>query len=120
MAQALGIVSFIWGGVKFAVASGASYKPGGLVAKRVVTGNTVNYANEGMASEISVSFPLVKGMSIAGVKALSGSEAQFQCDSGQTFIMSPATLDGDVNVKGGAGNNVSIKLFGPEAQELVK
>ncbi|OYV40415.1 MAG: hypothetical protein B7Z80_04630 [Rhodospirillales bacterium 20-64-7] len=120
MAQTLGIVNLIWGGQKFAVANGATFKPGGLVAKRVVHGNKVDYANEGTASEISASFPLPNGMSIVGLKALSGSEAQFQCDSGQTFIITEATLDGDVAVKGGAGNNVSIKLFGAEAQELVK
>jgi len=118
-ALSLGIVDIVWGGVKLSVATGATLSPGGIVGKSVVAGRQVTEAGEFMPMKASASFPLTQGMSIAALRALNGSEMQFKCDSGQTYTSPSAFIEGDISIKGGAGNNVSVKWTGQEAVELI-
>ncbi len=120
VAQSLGNVTLIWGGTTLNVdAKSSSFTIGGLVAKPVIAGQQVTQAQDFVAPMVKASFPLLKGMSITGLRALNGSELQVQCDTGQTYTVTGAFIVGDPQVKGGQGNNVSISWSGQSASEVV-
>jgi hypothetical protein len=119
-AQALGILSLIWGGTKLNVESkSSSFSPGGLINATQVAGKEITFSQSFVASSVKASFPLKAGMSLATLKSYNNSELQVQCDSGQTYTISGAVIIKDTMVKGGAGNNVSLEWSGQPATEVV-
>jgi hypothetical protein len=119
VSQSLGIIDLLWGGMKLSVDKGATFMTGGLISTVVIAGRSVTNSQQYMAAKVTASFPLTKGMSIASLKALNGTEMQVICDTGQTYTINGAFLTKDPTVKGGPGNNVSAEWGGPEAQEVL-
>jgi hypothetical protein len=119
-AQSLGILKATWGSQPLAIDTKSSkFTLGGPVYTAVVAGTQITQAQGYMAPDIMMAFPLNKGMSIASLKALNGQTLVLTADSGQTYTFNGAFIVGDVNTKAGAGSNVSVKMSGQAALEVV-
>ncbi len=119
-ATSLGVIKLVWGGTTINVDSkAASFNRGGLVATAVVAGNQISQSLNTVAPKVTAKFPLLKGMSIDGLKALNGSELQIECDTGQKYVMNGAFLVGDPKITGGPGSNVSADWSGQPALEVL-
>lgn len=119
MAQSLGVVEVVWAGVKFPCEKGASFRQGGLINKSVTAGAQVSRSQEMMPSKVQCSTPFMTGMSIEAILATPEGELQFQCDTGQTFVIASAFLVDQVEVSGGEGGKLTLTWEGGKAEELV-
>lgn len=118
--QSLGVLAVNWGGTRIDVdAKASSFSLGGTVSTPVVAGNKIYQSLSTVPPMVDLKFPLVKGQSITALRALNGTEMQIECDSGQTYILPSATIQGDLKVTGGAGSNVAGKWSGSPASEVI-
>lgn len=119
MTQSLGVVDFLWNGVKYPAEKGATFKQGGLINKTVYAGRQVFNSQEPMAAEVKVSTPYLAGTSIATIMAAQPAELQFVCDTGQTYVMPNAFIVGQVEITGGEGGKMTITFNANAAEELL-
>ncbi len=110
MAQTLGLVSIIWRGAKIKIeGNDAQATLGGLVQKRVITGQQVDYANEMEASEVTATTVVERGASIMALYAPGQGELQVQCDTGQTYTWPDAFLEDPAKFSAGKGGKLKLK-----------
>jgi len=119
-AQSLGILKATWGSQPLSIdTKSSSFSLGGPVYTAVVAGTQITQSQMTAAPAVDMSFPLTKGMSLAGLKALNGQTLVLTADTGQTYTITGAFIVGDPKVKAGAGSNVSVKMSGQAALEVV-
>lgn len=120
MSQALGVIYIVWGGQRIDVdEKGSSFNRGGRVATSVQAGALTAQAYKYVPSKVKAKFPLLAGVSLDALTALNGSELQIHCDSGQTYIIASAAIQGDPQITGGAGGNVTMEWGGEAATEVL-
>ncbi len=118
MTQSLGVVDFMWAGVKYPAEKGATFKQGGLVNKTVYAGRQAFNSQEPMAAEVKVSTPFLGSTSINAIMAAQPAELQFITDTGQTYVMANAYIVGQIEITGGEGGKMTITFNANEAEEL--
>ncbi len=119
MAQALGLVSVVWNGVKLAVEKGSTFEQGGLMQKPIITGQQIDFANEMKQGKASATMRLLRGATLSASWAVQQGELQMQCDTGQTFVAPDAFLTNTPNFNAGEGGKVKLEWAFGVAQELV-
>lgn len=119
-AQSLGVVYLVWGGQRIDVEEkSTSFSRGGRVAKAVQAGAKTTQSYAYMPSKVTAKFPLLGGMTLDGLTALNGTELQVQCDTGQTYTIAEAVIQGDPKISGGQSANVSVEWGGGPAVEVI-
>ncbi len=120
MSQSLGVIYLVWGGTRIDVdEKSSSFNRGGRVAKAVQAGSKTSQSYSYVPSEVTAKFPLLAGMSLDALIALNGDELQVHCDTGQTYTIPSAVIQGDPKIAGGSGSNISMKWGGEPAQEVL-
>jgi hypothetical protein len=119
MAQILGIIECIWGGVALNIKPGGTFKIGGLVNTAVVFGTQVGRAQKMMESEIAVKVVIEAGDRITDVFGASlEQELQIRCDTGQTFVWESAFRKDILSVTSGDNSEVDVNFAAGAPMEL--
>ena len=120
MAQTLGIVTLTWQGTKIKVNQGSEVRFGGLEAKPVVTGTSIDYANEMKDGQVNATSVLTRGQQLLPIWALGAGELQVQCDTGQSYIWPDAVLSNTGNFNAnGKGGAVKLQFIVGVPQEVL-
>ncbi len=119
MAQTLGLITVIWNGVNVPIEKGGTVTLGGLVQKAVITGTTVDYANEMEASEVKVTSRVRRGDALLTMFAAGTGELQVQADTGQTYVWPDAFLDQLLRFTGDDGGKLSLGWKAGIPQEIL-
>lgn len=117
--QSLGVVNVSWNGVKFPCEKGATFRQGGLVNKAMTAGSQVFFNQEPMPSRVQCSTPFLSSTSIAKIKSPRTAELQFECDTGQRYVIANAFLVEQPEITGGEGGRMTLTWEGNEAEELM-
>lgn len=120
--QALGVVSVVMGGQTRYPDTGAKYTHGGLISKGQMVGANFIYSNTYAKSAFTGSFPFLTGKSLETIKGYFPGEFQVTCDTGQTYVMDSAILEGELTFTSGtgaAGGKFSLSVSGPPASEVL-
>ncbi len=119
MAQTLGLINVIWRGQKLSIEKGGTVKLGGLLQKKVITGQQVDYANEMTASEVNVTARVQRGTSIIALFAPGQGELQVECDTGQTYTWPDAFIADQPSFTAGDGGKLKVKWEAGAATEVL-
>jgi hypothetical protein len=118
--QVLGIVDIVWRGRNIPVEKGAKFRPGGIKNNAVTYGRKVGRAQEFQGSSATATTNLEKGQRLGNLLDPGEDELQVVCDTGQTFVVRDAFLEGDIpEVTGGEGGKIELKWAGPAATEIL-
>lgn len=102
--QVVGIIDLVWNGRKIEVEKGATFTHGGLMNEAVEVGRSTHRAQSYQSSEVKGTTVLKRGQRWRDIWTTEEGELQVACDSGQTFIIKDAFLEGDIpEIKGGEG-----------------
>lgn len=116
--QTLGIVDIVWRNQKIPVEKGAKFRVGGIKQNAVVTGRRADYAQEFQQSEVTATTRLARGQSFKALYGAGEGELQVLCDTGQTYVMSDAFLEGDrPEITGGEGGKIELRWVAGEPEE---
>ncbi len=120
MTQVLGIVDIVWKGTNIPVEKGGKFRIGGIKNTAVTYGRKVGRAQEYQGSEVSVTTNLEKGQSLTALLNPGEGELQVRCDTGQTYVLYDAFLEGDLpEVTGGEGGKIPLKWAGGTPEEIL-
>lgn len=117
--QTLGIIDIAWRGQNLPCEKGATLKDGGFKQNTVITGRTVNFAQEFQAGEVKATVALGRGQSFAGLFTPGQGELQAICDTGQTLVWPDAFLQEPPQATGGEGGKIELTWIVGKAQELL-
>ena len=117
--QVLGIIDAVWKGSKIDCEKGSSFKLGGLKQVVVVTGQSVDYANELEASDVKVITVLRRGQSLVGLFSAGAGELQILCDTGQSYVWADAFVTNLAEATSGEGGKITMMFGGSSPQELL-
>lgn len=120
MTQVVGIVDIVWNGRMIPVEKGATIRPGGIKNTAVTYGRKVGRAQEFQGSEVNAVTNLERGQRATSLFDENEGELQVVCDTGQTFVISDAFLEGDrPQITGGEGGKIPLKWMGSAAEEIL-
>ncbi|MCY1666243.1 phage tail tube protein [Rhizobium sp. SL86] len=120
MTQVLGIIDIVWRGRTIPVEKGATIRLGGIKNTGVTYGRTVGRAGEFQGSEVNATTNLQRGQRATDLFDETEGELQVRCDTGQTFVINDAFLEGDRPViTGGEGGKIPLKWMGGVAEEIL-
>lgn len=119
MTQVLGIIDIVWRGRNIPVEKGAKIRIGGIKNNAVTYGRKVGRAQEYQGSEVTATTNLEKGQRLTNLLDPGEGELQVICDTGQTFVMKDAFLDGDrPEATGGEGGKIELKWAASTPEEI--
>ncbi|TXH32524.1 MAG: phage tail protein [Rhodospirillaceae bacterium] len=116
--QFLGRATVRWNGNVIETNSGASLDIGGVGRDTIITGTRVGFAEKTMPAILSCETSLEPDMSLDELRNIDDATVQFECDTGQTYVIRNAFLTDTPVVKDGAGGNVTLNFSGPPAEEI--
>lgn len=120
MTQLLGIVDIVWRGRTLPVEKGATIRLGGMKNTGVTYGRKVGRAQEFQGTEVNATTNLERGQRATDLLLETEGELQVVCDTGQTFVIGDAFLEGDRPViTGGEGGKIQLKWMGGAAEEIL-
>ena len=120
MTQVLGIVDIVWRGRNIPVEKGAKIRTGGMKNNAVTYGRKVARAQEFQGSEVTATTNLEKGQRLTNLLNPGEGELQVICDTGQTFVIKDAFLEGDrPEATGGEGGKLELKWAGSSPEEIL-
>ncbi len=119
MAQTLGLITVIWKGVNIPVEKGGTVTLGGLLQKEVITGTTVDYANEMHASEVQCTGRVRRGDALLALFGPGAGELQVQCDTGQSYLWPEAFFSGAPRFTGDDGGKLKLEWKAGSPQEIL-
>lgn len=98
---------------------GASIDIGGAVRTPVLgDGRVIGYSESVKEAVIECVISVGQGTSLAALRDIAGAVATFECDTGQVYTVTNATLADPPKATAGEGGKVPIKLFGDPAIEM--
>lgn len=120
MTQVLGIVDIVWRGRNIPVEKGAKFRVGGIKNNAVTYGRKVGRAQEFQGSEVMATTELEAGQRWGNTWDPGEGELQVVCDTGQTFVMYDAFLEGDIpEITGGEGGKIELKWVASAPEEIL-
>lgn len=119
MAQFLGRAKITTNGTTIETNKGATLDVGGIKNNPVVTGSKVGRAEELVPATIECETSLAAGMSLEDLRNLKEATVIFECDTGQSYVVRNAFRTDTLTMKDGEGGNVSLKIAGDPAEELM-
>lgn len=90
--QTIGIIDIVWGGRRLAVEKGAKILLGGLKNNSVMFGRGVARSQEFVASRVTATIVMPKGLRYDDVVGGDERELQALCDTGSTFVFPAAFI----------------------------
>lgn len=118
MPQFLGRATIRANGVLITSAKGASIDVGGTKRIPVMSGRVVGWAEETVPAMVELETVLTPTTSLDSFRNLAGAVIQFECDTGQRYVVRDAFLTDTPTLKDGEGGNVVLKFAGPAAEEV--
>lgn len=119
MAQFLGQATIRWDGNLIETNKGASLDLGGDKRNAIVTGRKIGYAIETVPATVECETSLEVGMSLDAIRKMTGAVVTYECDTGQRYIIRDAFVTDAITLKDGDGGNISIKIAGTSAEEVL-
>jgi hypothetical protein len=119
MPQFLGRATIRVDGDVIETAKGAMLDIGGVKRTSVTVGRVVGYAEETVPAVLECETALRPGMSVARLGRLTNAVVVFECDTGQRYVMNDAFTTDTPTLKDGEGGNVTLKMEGPGAEEVL-
>ncbi|QXZ71870.1 phage tail tube protein [Agrobacterium sp. S7/73] len=120
MTQVLGIVDIVWRGRNIPVEKGAKFRKGGIKNNAVTYGRGVGRAQEYQGSQVTATTHLERGQRLGSLLDPGEGELQIVCDTGQTYVLNDAFLEGDIpDVTGGEGGKIELKWAGGSPEEIL-
>ncbi len=119
MAQFLGRAKITANGTTIETNKGATLDLGGIKNNTVVTGTKVGRAEELVPATVECETSLEAGMSLEELRNLKEATVIFDCDTGQSYVIRNAFRTDTITMKDGDGGNVSLKVAGDPAEELM-
>lgn len=119
MAQFLGRAKISANGTTIETNKGATLDLGGIKNNTVVTGSKIGRAEELVPATIECETSLEAGASLEDIRNLKDATVIFDCDTGQSYIIRNAYRTDTTTMKDGEGGNVTIKIAGDPAEELL-
>jgi hypothetical protein len=115
----VGIVKAFYLGTEIPLQEGSTFDRGGLVNDPKVVGITVQRAQKMKESTVSLKVALGTGGSLdAWFPSGTEGELQFECDTGQTYMMENAFPADSQKISGGGGG-VDVTIAGGIATEVL-
>ncbi|MEM7424175.1 MAG: phage tail tube protein [Pseudomonadota bacterium] len=97
---------------------GASIDPGGLTNETSSSDQGHNYAQSLRPAMVKCSIQMTAGLSLADLNDANNVTIQFQCDTGQTYVLANAWRVGDLNATGGSGGGIDLEFHANAASEV--
>jgi len=120
MTQVLGIVDIVWRGRNIPVEKGAKFRLGGIKNTAVTYGRKVGRSQEYQGSEVTATSNLEAGQRWGNTWDPGEGELQILCDTGQTYVIGDAFLEGDIpEITGGEGGKFELKWAGSSPEEIL-
>lgn len=107
-----------WNGKRLMTKPGASIDIGGVTRTTVLGDNDVNYTEQNKQAVVSCEMMLAEGFSLRELADAADISVVFKCDSGQSYLVSPAWLTAPPVATGGDNSSVPLTFEGPAAQEI--
>lgn len=119
MAKILGRATIKMDGALLLTHPGASLQLGG-VNRTTRTGNSVHgYSEQVQQARLECQVSLTGQTPLSAIRAAADVTVTFECDTGQTYVVSPAWLVEQPTITDGPDSNVTLIFEGPPAEELV-
>jgi hypothetical protein len=118
--QTLGTVIIRVDGQRLRSEPGASIDIGGYDRDAVVgdSPTDIGFAQKTKPSEVDCTVMQDANTSLDAMRGWGDVTLQFECDTGQTYLVAHAFLSTTPKTTGGAGGKVALKFMGPPAQEI--
>lgn len=120
MPQFFGRATIRVNGEVIQTAKGATLDIGGTKRTAIkLSGGKVGYAEETESAKLEAETALEPGQSVAAIGRFVGAVVIFECDTGQRFVINDAFTTETPTLKDGEGGNVTIRMEGPAAEEVL-
>lgn len=116
MTQYFGRAKITVDGLLLDTEKGAKISLGGPVRKRREGSHRVGFTVEFKASAIECEIGVTKDTPIEKLRNIVGATVQFQCDTGQTFLVRNAFNEPEFEVTEGEGGKTKVILVGDPAE----
>ncbi len=119
MSQVLGRATVRVDGKVYETLPGARLKLGGVKRNPRANNQAVHYSEQFEPSELECEILLARGDSLAEILAIADATIEFECDTGQTYIVRGGFLTDTPEITDGEDGRVPLKFSGNPAEEVL-
>jgi len=99
-------------------APSASLDPGGVTRESETSDQKTSYVESLRPAMVKCKVPLGRGESLARLNDVTNATIQFQCDTGQTYVLANAWRVGTLELTGGTNAGVDLEFHADRAVEV--
>ncbi|MEM6905998.1 MAG: phage tail tube protein [Pseudomonadota bacterium] len=118
MGQAFGRATITVNGQVLDSENGAMIDVGGITRETQTTDQQSHYVESRRPAMVRCRVPLTAGLRVSDFNDMPNVSIQFQCDSGQFFVLANAWRHGALEVTGGSNGGVDLEFHSNSAEEL--
>lgn len=119
MAKFHGRATIRFNGLVIETDDDATLKVGGIKNNPRQVGNSFNYNQTKIPSQMTCKVGVSKNVSLAALQAMAEAEIQFESDCGKVFIIRDGCQTGELEFTGGAdGGTTELTINGSPAEEM--
>lgn len=121
MSQRLGIAFVKVDGELLESMPGAKIDIGGKTRSTVLGANAVlGFSETPAPASVECEISIGPKTSLKKLRGITNATITFECDTGQTYVINGAWLEGTLVATSGDGGKVPLKFVGPPAEEMAK